>query len=440
MAKHEKHEEKKSRVINLDDYRKKAPSEPAQEAEAELEYEDIFSGDEEESEAQRQKRRELRQLPKAVYIVSLVLLVAVVGLSLWINREHLTWDNIRESVKLQVKGEEIGDGFPVPITGANVYEGNFLSYDGGVVTLSNTALTAINSTGTEKFSVRHNLSAPVMRSAGNRYLLFNSGSKGYMALSGGRIAAEGAAETDILAGGICPGGRFALGLESSYGASKLEVYMADGSLQYEYPFSNDYITAIAMNYDGTYGAVCTVRSEKGEMVSKLSIFDFNQEEPVAEYETRENFLFGAYWAENGSIYGVGDAALVCGLSGSYEFSEYGYQGRQLTAFSLSSGRAFLSVSAYEHGGTSTLLVFNGGEKIGEKNPVRVEMEARVEAISTSGGTVGVLMGGEAVFLDYITGMELGRTEAGEDANGIALGSERRAYILGVSEIRTAEIS
>ena len=68
------------------------------------------------------------------------------------------------------------------------------------------------------------------------------------------------------------------------------------------------------------------------------------------------------------------------------------------------------------------------------------MEARVEAISTSGGTVGVLMGGEAVFLDYITGMELGRTEAGEDANGIALGSERRAYILGVSEIRTAEIS
>ena len=37
MAKHEKHEEKKSRVINLDDYRKKAPSEPAQKAEAELE-------------------------------------------------------------------------------------------------------------------------------------------------------------------------------------------------------------------------------------------------------------------------------------------------------------------------------------------------------------------------------------------------------------------
>ncbi len=438
MGKHEKHEEKKSRIINLDDYRKKAPDLPEEEPEAELEYEDIFSGEEQESEAKRRRRRELRELPKAVYIISLVLLIAVAGLSLWINREHLTWDNIRESVKIQVKGEEIGDGFPVPITGANVYEGNFLSFDGGAVTLSNTALTAVNSTGTERFSVRHNLSAPVMRSAGNRYLLFNSGSKGYMALSGGRITAEGAAEADILAGGISHSGRFALGMESSYGASKLEVYMADGSLQYEYPFSNDYITAIAMNYDGTHGAVCTVHSEKGEMVSKLYIFDFNEEEPVTEYETRENMLLAAYWAENGSVYGVGDTALVMGQN--YELSEYGYQGRQLTAFDLSLGKAFLSVSAYEHGGTSTLLVFSGSEEIGEKNPVRVELDGRVEAISSFGGTAGVLMGGEAVFLDYTTGMELGRAKAGDDAKGIALGSERRAYILGVSEIRTAEIT
>ena len=190
----------------------------------------------------------------------------------------------------------------------------------------------------------------------------------------------------------------------------------------------------------SHGAVCTVRSEKGEMVSKLTILDFNLEEPVAEFETRSNYLLAAYWAENGAIYCVGDTALVLGRSGDYQFTEYSYQGRQLTAFELSAGRAFLSISPYEHGGTSTLLAFNGNEETGEKNPVRMEMEGRIEAVSVFGGTVGVLMGGQAVFLDYITGMELGRAQAGEDAKGIALGSERRAYVLGVSEIRIAEIS
>lgn len=437
MAKHDKHSQEKTRVIRLDDYRRPPQDE---EPEAQVEYEDVFSGEEPEDERQLEKKKELRQLPKAVYAVSLALLAVILGLSLWMNREYLTWENIRESVRLQVKGEEIGDGFPVPITGANVYEGNFLSYDGGVVALSNTALTAVNSTGTEKFSVRHNMSEPVLRWAGNRYLLFNSGSKGYMTLSGGRVQAEGAAEMDILAGGICNNGRFALGMESNYGASRLEVYMADGSLQYEYPFSEDYITAIAMNYDGTHGAVCTARGEKGEMVSRLTVFDFNQEEPVAQFETRGNMLLAAYWSESGAIYGVGDAALVCGRSGDYQFSEYDYQGRQLTAFGLSSGRAFLSISAYEHGGASTLLVFNGAEDLGEKNPLRAELEGRVEDISVFGGTVGVLLGGQAVFLDYVTGVELGRTQAGDDAKAIALGSERRAYILGVSEIRAAEIS
>lgn len=433
MAKHDKHGGKK--VINLDDYREKPPME---EQEAQVEYDDIFSDEEEGPKEER--KRELRQLPRAVYIISLVLLLVIVGLSVWMNRQYLSWDSIKESVKLQVRGEEIGDGFPVPITGANVYERNFISCDGGAAALSNTAFTAVNSTGTEKFSVRHSMSSPVLRAAGNRYMLFNSGSKGYMVLSGGRVAVEGSAETDIIDGSVCPAGKFALGLEGSFGASKLEVYMADGSLQYEYPFSGDYITSVALNYDGTHGAVCTVRSEKGEMVSKLTILDFNEEEPAAQFETRSNLLLAAYWAENGAIYGVGDTALVTGRSGDYQFTEYDYQGRQLTAFTFSGGRAFLSISSYEHGGTSTLLAFNAMEELGEKNPVRMELEGRVEAASVSGGTVGVLMGSQAVFLDYITGMELGRAQAGEDAKGIALGSERRAYILGVSEIRIAEIS
>ena len=127
---------------------------------------------------------------------------------------------------------------------------------------------------------------------------------------------------------------------------------------------------------------------------------------------------------------MGDSALVRGDSGAYEFSEYSYQGRQLTAYRLSDSRAFLSLSAYEHAGPSTLLTFHG---LGD--PVTAELEDRIEAISVYGGAAGLLVDGQVVLVDYSSGAETGRGEAGLDARGLALSSESEGYVLGASEIR-----
>lgn len=432
MPKHS--EDQKTKVIHLEDYRQQ----PAGEPEAEYEYEDISSSSERELE-QEQKKRELRRLPKAVYAVSAVLLAVVIGLSLWVNREYLTWDNMKTWAKQQVLGPESGDGFPVQITGANVAEKNFCCYNGSAALLSDTAFSIIDGNGKEEASVRHSFSQPVMKRSGGYFLLYNAGSTRYSLFSGGRALTEGTAPQDVITGCVSASGKFALGMTGSVGASKLEVYMKNGSLQYEYPFARDYITAAAMNYDGSYGAVCTVCSEKGEMVSRLTILSFNETEPVVQYETRGNLLLDVYWGENGVIYGVGDSALLLGKSSDFQFTEYSYQGRQLTAYDLSAGRAFLSISAYEHAGASTLLAFDGTQALGEQNPVRMEQPQRIESVSTSGGTVGMLAGGEVAFCDYITGMELGRAAAGVDAKAVSLASERRAYVLGVSEVRLAEI-
>ncbi len=54
--------------------------------------------------------------------------------------------------------------------------------------------------------------------------------------------------------------------------------------------------------------------------------------------------------------------------------------------------------------------------------------------------MGLLAGGQVVFCDYTTGMELGRADGGADAKSIALASESRAYVLGVSEVRSVSVS
>lgn len=394
--------------------------------EASFAYED----DEEAGEDRLKKMK----IPKAVYRVGLVLLALVLALALWLNRDRLNVQSVTEWVKLQFMGSGEGDGFPVAVTGSSVSVSNFTSWDGNAMILSDTALTVLSPSGKELLSMRHSLNQPVLRRAHGKTLLYNWGSTAYTVLSGTEEVLSGSSERDILAGDVAQSGRFALGVRGSDGATELNVYQQDGTLQFHYLFAKDYITAIALNYDGTWGMVCTSRGEKGGMVSKATIFDFNQAEPVASWEVQDNLLLDACWTEGGDLYAVGDSGLLRASSSDYGFTEYSYDGRQLTAYLLDQGRAFLSVSAYEHAGPSTLLVFREREE-----PVRVESDQRIVALSASGGTVGALVESTALFYDYSTGEELGRLEAGSDAKSLALASERMAYILGVSEIREVEL-
>lgn len=423
MAKHSKKTDVKAdtqRIIRLNDYKK---------TEAHIEY----VNDEEAAESEEKLKK--RKIPKAVYSVSVILLVLVLGLALWVNRESLRPENVISWVKLQFVGSGRGDGFPVSITGSSVASANFTSYGGNAYVLSDTALTMLDPTGNELASLRHSFNEPAMKSSRGKTMLYNQGSTGYMVLSGSDTSVSMSSEREILCGTVAPNGRFALGLYGSDGASELQVFQKDGTLQFQYSFAKDYITAIALNYDGTYGFVCTVTGENAELVTKITVFDFNQPEPISSFQTTDNLIIDAAWTDGGDLYAVGTSALLRADSSGYAFTEYSYGGRELTAYSLDQSRAFLSVSAYKHAGPSTLLVFRGSEE-----PLRVESGERIVSVSVYGGNVGVLAGNRISFFDYSSGTLLGTADAGSDAKGIALGSERMAYVLGVSEVRTAEIS
>ena len=381
-----------------------------------------------------EKKKQARQVPKAFYRVVLVLLVLIVGLALWVNRDNLTPESIWSWLQVQVTGDGEGDGYPAAITGSTVSEGNFLSVSGNAVALSDTSLTILGPSGQELLSQRHSLSQPILKSASDSYLLYNQNSTGYMVVSGTQLRLEASTEQDILAGAIASNGRFALATRGVNGASDLTVYLATGEVQFTYSFAQDYITALALNGDGTWAMVCTARSQGGQLISKVTVFDLNSTTPAAEYESQDNLLLGAGWGDNGVLYAVGDASLLRARSGELSFSEYSYQGRTPTAFQFAGGQCYLSVSAYEHAGASTLLVFRGQE-----DPLEIQAEKRIVSLSVYGGSVGALVGQQLVVYDASTGQELARQDAGNDAKSIALFSESGAYVLGVSEIRRLQL-
>lgn len=428
MARHSKQPDRR-KVIQLKDHlpqqpRKAPPPDEFLEEEsprAEIEY-----GDGPESGG----KKKAWQAPKAFYRVSVALLVAVLGLAIWVNRENLTPQNISSWLQMQVAGEGSGDGYPVSLTGSSVAAGNFLSVYGNAVTLSDTSLTILDSSGGELASLRHSYSQPILKAAGGHYLLYNQNSTGYMLVSGTEIKIDGSMERDILAGAVSNSGKFALATQGKEGASELTVYLANGEEQFTYSFAQDYITTLALNEDGTWAMVCTARSQGGELVSKITVFNLNQSDPVAEYEVQDNLLLGAYWGENDVLYAVGDGSLIRAKSSDLAFSEYSYDGRTPTAFQFAGGKLYLSVSAYQHAGPCTLLVFRGVEE-----PVEIQVAERVQALSVSGGTVGALVEQEMILYDASTGSELARADVGSDAKSVALANESTAYVLGGSEIR-----
>ena len=107
--------------------------------------------------------------------------------------------------------------------------------------------------GQELFSQRHSYNQPILKAASGQYLLYNQNSTGYMVVSGTQLHLESSTEQDILAGAIAPNGRFALATQGADGATDVTVYLATGEEQFTYSFAQDYVTALALNADGTWG-------------------------------------------------------------------------------------------------------------------------------------------------------------------------------------------
>ena len=366
---------------------------------------------------------------KSVYKIIAVLLLAALLLVVLENREELTPGNITNWIRTKAVGFGFGDGYPTDLTGSTADPGNFGSADGNAYVVSDTALTVMNGSAKELFSVRHSYNNPAVSVAGGRYLIYNAGGNGYQIATASGTELESTSESDITAAAVSESGKFALALQPADYAAELCVYMKDGTQQYSYKFADTYVSAIALNHDGTRGAVASVTSQSGELLSRITVLDFSEEEPMAVYECSGNVILGLMWSATNRVIAIGDMQTVVS-DAQFNFDTYDYEGRTVTAFDMFGSRAVVSVSNYAFGGDSTLLVFENNAK-----PEEIELPGRAEWISCRGTKAAVLLPESVVSAD----LSLGKLEAvcdiTADTKCVALADESSVYLLGVREIR-----
>lgn len=370
------------------------------------------------------------RVSKKLYKIAAILLAAIVLLLVLENWQNLSPANIGNWIRTKAVGLGFGDGYPVDLVGSTADPGNFGTNGGNVYVVSDTALTVMNSSAKTLFTARHSYNNPAVSVASDRYLLYNMGGNGYQIETVSGTQVSGTSENgSITVGAIANSGKFALALQPVDKASQLCVYNRDGSLQYQYDFADMYINAIALNSDGTRGAVAAVTSRSGSLVTCITVLDFSETEPIASYEIENNLVLGLLWTNNNRILAIGDQAAFVS-DGSFTFSSCDYGGREVTAFCLTESRAIVSVSNYAYGGDSTLLIFSNSAE-----PVEAELSGRATALCAAGSKVSALLSDRVVAADLMTGRVEYYCESSSDTKGIAMADEGSVYMLGVREIR-----
>ncbi len=381
-------------------------------------------------------RRRAPRIPRWAYRAALALLLCILGMLLWFNRENLAPQNVVDWVQSLVVGIGVGDGYPVAVAGSAVSTGNFQSAGGDLVYVSDTRILALNSTAHEIVSRQHSYGSPVLRTAGNRMLVFDLGGRGWRVETQTRLLSSGENETDLLAGDIAANGRWALVSEEEGYAGQLRVYQPDGTELYHFSFADFYITSVALNRDGTRAVACGVSAQEGALLSAAYLFDFSQPDPVARELYEGTVLLRAFYNEDGTVFLVGET--MAGLlredgSGRVDVP---YGARQLADFDASGGRLALGFAPFEGAGSGSVSVLDSTGAL-----VRdLSFQDPVDSVSLSGDVVGVLSGGAVSAWAVTTGQAYGSFGAGNDARAAVLANEGGAYVLGINEIRAGTFS
>ena len=385
----------------------------------------------------REKHKRTHKIPGWVYKIILILILSVVGMLLWFNRQNLAPDRVMEWVQDRVVGIGVGDGFPQPIAGTVVEPKNFLSVNKELVVVSDTDLSIYNSTAKVLASRQHSFSEPVMKTNGSRTLIYNLGGTGYQVESRTKTVEKKNTEGNIFAGALSEDGHYAFATQAEGYCGELTAYKPDGTAKFQYWFADYYPTSVALDPSGSHAAVTAISALDGGLTSAVYLLDLSTEgavEPFAAYT--ENMMLDSYWSADGTVSAIGDKMTAVINTAPQTKVNYDYQGMQLSAYTVDSGRTVLSLTAFDSATSSRLVVLGGDGK----ELANISVPGEIRSVSLYGDTVAALAGGTIYAYSAVGGNPIATVDAGGDAKAVALASESEAYVLGISELRYVELA
>ncbi|HZJ78320.1 MAG TPA: DUF5711 family protein [Clostridia bacterium] len=238
---------------------------------------------------------------KLSFLVFAILFIAFLSLN---SFDSITLENVTGGFNGFFEQFQKGDGFPYQSDA-----GSFNNIDimgNKLVVLKSDSSIVFNSTAKKLLTQQHTFTDPAIKVKNGRILLFDRGSGRFMIHTRSELLYEKTMSDDILTAEIGKRGNCAIATSSSSAASVLTVFDKNQQEVFVWRCSAEYISDISLSDNGKSVAIAVIGSKNAEIYSKIHIFNFDSNEPLASFDFKDTTLFNVTYLSNATITAQGD--------------------------------------------------------------------------------------------------------------------------------------
>lgn len=329
------------------------------------------------------KKRKQSKLIQRILAAVLTLLLIVLAVLVFVFREQLSDENLRESIYGPDPFETEGEAFAYESGSDQV----FAAAGNGLAVASGSAVQLLNSDGETVWKQIVSYGEPAVFACAQRALFCDIG--GRAAVSVNMEGESAAVETggNIISASMNENGWFTLVTEAAGYKGLVRVYNAEQELQYEWWSGSGYVLRAVLSPDNrTMAAVC-VDSEG----AKLHCFALSSESARSVTQFPQELVFDLCFLDSETVCCISESGLHFtdldgNEKGSYELGDY-----YLLDYAFGSEHfVSLFVSAYRSGTGGLLVTLDAkGEVLGYE-----EVNRNVTSLCASGKQLLVMTGGD----------------------------------------------
>lgn len=208
---------------------------------------------------------------------------------------------IVEYISTKVALSKSGESFPVSYdfsTGGDITYSN-----GSVLVTTENELKCYNKTGNLIYSRNHGFAEPIIKTSEIRTLVYGVNDSQYRIETAEKEVFSKKTDDNsaIVTADISDCGVYALVTESDEDIALVTVYDKNGNEEFKYHSANNYVTGVTVSENGKKVCIVSLSTVQAEFVSKLSVFDLDDTEPLYETELKGEVVYAAEYSNSSDI-------------------------------------------------------------------------------------------------------------------------------------------
>ncbi|MCR4924894.1 MAG: DUF5711 family protein [Clostridiales bacterium] len=388
--------------------------------------------DNSQKNTQRVQKKRKEKLPRSVFwgrafLVFLVLLMFIVIAAK--SFANVTFSNIGDSISSYFESLGSGDGYPFSLNSISVKDIDMAGSD--LLLLSDTKLTVLDKTAKQRSSIQHTFANPQMTSNNGLILVYDRGSTNFRLQTKKEVLFEKDIKEKITTADVGKKGNFAVATIGDTTKSVLTVYNSSFNEVFKWNSSSEYIIAVALSPNGKSVAVATVGAETGEIYTKISVFDFNKNDPVGTFLYSSTTIVDLIYTKRNVLVGIGDNLTAVIKNNTVKEADISYEAGSLSRYSYNSENGTFALFLSKFGSNSSgELRFYGSDA---SLVFSTDIQSSVRSIDCDSKYVCVLHDNNISYYN-LKGKNMGQIPMKNDTQKIFIDGSN-TYVSAVSEIR-----